>query len=47
MYAYDMLTHEINMRRITVLIIKHTVETTASPEAIWEIWQDVTIVPVK
>jgi polyketide cyclase/dehydrase/lipid transport protein len=30
------------VRRITVLIIKHTVETTASPEAIWEIWQDVT-----
>ena len=25
-----------------MLIIKHTVETTASPEAIWEIWQDVT-----
>lgn len=25
-----------------VLIIKHTVETTASPAAIWEIWQDVT-----
>jgi len=25
-----------------VLIIKHTIETTASPEAIWEIWQDVT-----
>lgn len=24
-----------------MLIIKHTVETTASPEAIWEIWQDV------
>lgn len=25
-----------------MLIVKHTVETTASPEAIWEIWQDVT-----
>ncbi len=25
-----------------MLIIKHTVETAASPEAIWEIWQDVT-----
>jgi Polyketide cyclase / dehydrase and lipid transport len=25
-----------------MLIIKHTVETKASPEAIWEIWQDVT-----
>ncbi|MBA3956837.1 MAG: SRPBCC family protein [Parachlamydiaceae bacterium] len=25
-----------------MLIIKHTVETRASPEAIWEIWQDVT-----
>lgn len=25
-----------------MLIIKNTVETTASPEAIWEIWQDVT-----
>ena len=37
-----MLTYKINVRRITVLIIKHTVETTASPEAIWEIWQDVT-----
>lgn len=24
-----------------MLIIKHTEETTASPEAIWEIWQDV------
>lgn len=24
-----------------MLIIKHTVETTASPEAIWEVWQDV------
>ena len=24
-----------------MLIIKHTVETTATPEAIWEIWQDV------
>jgi hypothetical protein len=24
-----------------MLIIKHTVETTASPSAIWEIWQDV------
>lgn len=24
-----------------MLIITHTVETTASPEAIWEIWQDV------
>lgn len=24
-----------------MLIIKHTVETTASPEAIWDIWQDV------
>ena len=42
MHAYDMFTYEINMRRITVLIIKHTVETLASPEAIWEIWQDVT-----
>lgn len=42
MHAYDMFTYRINVRRITVLIIKHTVETTASPEAIWEIWQDVT-----
>lgn len=25
-----------------MLIIEHTVETTASPEAIWQIWQDVT-----
>lgn len=25
-----------------MLIIKHTVETTASPEAIWHIWEDVT-----
>ena len=25
-----------------MLITKHTVESTASPEAIWEIWQDVT-----
>lgn len=25
-----------------MLIIKHTVETIASPEAIWDIWQDVT-----
>ena len=24
-----------------MLIIKHTVETTASPKAIWDIWQDV------
>ena len=24
-----------------MLIIKHTVETTASPEAVWDIWQDV------
>jgi len=24
-----------------MLIVKHTVETTASPEAIWNIWQDV------
>lgn len=24
-----------------MLIVKHTVETTASPEAIWHIWQDV------
>jgi hypothetical protein len=24
-----------------MLVIKHTVETTASPEAIWEVWQDV------
>jgi len=42
MHAYDMFTYEINMRRIALLIIKHTVETTASPEAIWEILQDVT-----
>ncbi len=25
---------------VLVIIIKHTVETTASPEAVWEIWQD-------
>lgn len=24
-----------------MLVIKHDVETTASPEAVWEIWQDV------
>ena len=24
-----------------MLVIKHTVETTASPKAIWDIWQDV------
>ena len=24
-----------------MLIIKHTVETTASPQTIWDIWQDV------
>jgi Polyketide cyclase / dehydrase and lipid transport len=24
-----------------MLIIKHTIETTASPEAVWNIWQDV------
>lgn len=25
-----------------MLIIKHAVETTATPEAVWKIWQDVT-----
>ena len=24
-----------------MLIIEHSVETTASPEAVWHIWQDV------
>ena len=28
--------------RIAMLIIEHTVETTASPAAIWRIWEDVT-----
>lgn len=42
MHAYDMFTYKIKIRRTPVLIIKHTVETNASPEAIWEIWQDVT-----
>lgn len=36
-----MLVYKSSVGRNTVLIIKHTVETKASPEAIWEIWQDV------
>lgn len=42
MHAYYTFTYKKHKRRIIVLIIKHTVETTASPEAIWAIWQDVT-----
>src|SRR3954451_12575159 len=33
--------HKLKRKGVIMLIIKHAVETSASPKAIWQIWQDV------
>ena len=41
MHVYNVHIHIMRTEEQFMLIIKHTVETTASPEEIWDVWQDV------
>ena len=41
MHVYNVHIHIMRAEEQLMLIIKHTVETTTSPEEIWDIWQDV------